>query len=84
MSEKKEGTNCLSDDEDDDKCGLDELDEVKKRIEKSKQDESFDDSYNLPIMDELSSITDVKQLENDKLAVYKHPLFPLLGKCCIN
>lgn len=33
-----------------------------------------------PIMDEMqSSISDIHQFEKDKKAVYKHPLFPLLG-----
>lgn len=32
-----------------------------------------------PIMDEQQSIVDIQQFENDKKAVYKHPLFPLLG-----
>lgn len=33
----------------------------------------------LPIMDEQQSIPDLQQFETDKKAIYKHPLFPLLG-----
>lgn len=41
----------------------------------SNQDKLSDE----PIMDEQQSIVDIQQFENDKKAVYKHPLFPLLG-----
>jgi len=37
-----------------------------------------------PIMDEQQSICDVHQFEKDKKAVYKHPLFPLLGNSSIS
>jgi hypothetical protein len=82
MDRAEEDSNTMSDDEDDNNC-LVGFEMNRSELDKCKSNDSTKDNYDLPIMDGHSSVTDLKQLENDKLSVYKHPLFPLLGKCLV-